>query len=121
MYVGEEDIFDLVDALTPVATKWKAIGTALRLKYSKLEELESNNRDDVHGCLLGTVAEYVHMSYDTVKHGEPTWLKVVKTVEHPAGGNNRAHAITIAKEHLKKCKINKVKLDSIITNFIHIQ
>ncbi len=88
-----------------MAVKWKAVGTLLRLKYSKLEELESRSREDVNVCLLGTIAEYVHMSYDTVKHGEPTWLKVVKAVEHPAGGNNRAHAISIAKEHIKTCKI----------------
>ncbi len=94
-----------MDALTPVAVKWKAIGTALRIKRSKLVELESTNKGEVMDCLADMVTEYVHMSYDTVKHGEPTWLKVVKAVEHPAGGNNRAHAISIAKEHSKTYKI----------------
>lgn len=101
-HTGEDDIFDIMDALSPVASKWKAIGTALRIKRNKLDELELKHKGDVHDCLADTVAEYVHMCYDTKKHGEPTWQKIVSAVEHLAGGNNRAQAIAIAKEHIKE-------------------
>ncbi len=93
-------MFDVIEALSPVAAKWKAIGTALRIKRNKLDELESTHKGDVQDCLADTVAEYVRMCYDTKKHGEPTWLKIIKAVEHSAGGNNKAHAITVAKDHL---------------------
>ena len=102
---GEDDIFDIVDALSSVAAKWKAIGTALRIKRSKLAEFESTHKGDVQDCLADMVEEYVCMGYDTKKHGEPTWLKIIKAVEHSAGGNNRAHAIIIAKNHVIKRKI----------------
>ena len=100
---GEDDMFDVIEALSPVAAKWKAIGTALRIRRNKLDEFES--KGDVQDCLANTVAEYVRMGYDTKKHGEPTWLKIIKAVEHSAGGNNKAHAIAIAKDHLLQCEI----------------
>ena len=90
-----------MEALSPVASKWKAIGTALRLKRNKLDEFELKHKGDVNECLTDTVAEYVRMCYDVKKHGEPTWRKIVRAVEHQAGGNNRAHAIVIAKDHIE--------------------
>ncbi len=102
---GEDDIFDIIDALSPVAAKWKAIGTALRIKRSKLAEFESTHKGDVLECLADTVEEYVRMGYDTKKYGEPTWLNIIKAVEHSVGGNNKAHAIAIAKDHLLQCEI----------------
>ncbi len=100
-------MFDVIEALSPVAAKWKAIGTALRIKRSKLAEFEITHKGDVQDCLADTVEEYVRMCYDTKKHGEPTWLKIIKAVEHSAGGNNKAHAIAIAKDHLILCKIRR--------------
>ena len=97
---GEDDMFDVIEALSPVAAKWKAIGTALRIRRNKLDEFESTHKGDVQDCLADTVAEYVRMGYDTKKHGEPKWLNIIKAVEHSAGGNNKAHAIAIAKDHL---------------------
>ncbi|XP_064385834.1 uncharacterized protein LOC135334540 isoform X2 [Halichondria panicea] len=98
--LGEDDMFDVIEALSPVAAKWKAIGTALRIRRNKLDEFESTHKGDVQDCLADTVAEYVRMGYDTKKHGEPKWLNIIKAVEHSAGGNNKAHAIAIAKDHL---------------------
>ncbi|XP_064392637.1 uncharacterized protein LOC135340244 isoform X2 [Halichondria panicea] len=98
--LGEDDMFDVIEALSPVAAKWKAIGTALRIKRNKLDELESTHKGDVQDCLADTVAEYLRLGYNTKKYGEPTWLNIIKAVEHSAGGNNRAHAISIAKDHL---------------------
>ena len=82
-----------------------AIGTALRIKVSKLREIEKSNKDNYQACLRNTMVEFVNMNYDVKKHGEPTWRKIVRAVEHQAGGNNRAHAIVIAKDHLMSCKL----------------
>ncbi len=101
-------MFDVIEALSPVAAKWKAIGTALRIKRNKLVELEITHKGDVQDCLADTVAEYVRMCYDIKKHGEPTWLKIIKAVEHSAGGNNRACAVAIAKDHLITRKIQDI-------------
>ncbi len=113
-------MFDVIEALSPVAAKWKAIGTALRIRRNKLDEFESTHKGDVQDCLADTVAEYVRMGYDTKKHGEPTWLKIIKAVEHSAGGNNKAHAIAIAKDHIVNRKlILKVEVQSTMTtNYI---
>lgn len=100
MYTVEDDLFDVIESLSPVATKWKAIGTALRIKRSKLEEIEKNHKAETSECLADAIAEYLHQCYDVVKYGVPTWQRIVKAVQHQAGGNNRALALTIAREHL---------------------
>ena len=49
---GEDDKFDVIEALSRVAAKWKAVETAL----SKLNELEAHaQRGDVQYCLADTV------------------------------------------------------------------
>ena len=99
-----------------------AIGTALRIKVSKLREIEKSNKDNYQACLRNTMVEFVNMNYDVKKHGEPTWRKIVRAVEHQAGGNNRAHAIVIAKDHLMSCKLCKycrVGLSSALRHLAH--
>ena len=99
--LGEEDLFDIVEALSPVVSEWMAIGTALRIKVSKPREIEKSNKDNYQACLRNTMVEFINMNYDVKKHGEPTWGNIVRAVEHQAGGNNRAHAIVIAKDHIE--------------------
>ena len=100
-----------------------AIGTALRIKVSKLREIEKSNKDNYQACLRNTMVEFVNMNYDVKKHGEPTWGKIVRAVEHQAGGNNRAHAIVIAKDHLMSCKLLckycRVGLSSALRHLAH--
>ena len=102
-FTVEDDLFDVVDALGPIVSKWKALGTALRIRPSKLDVIEKDNKEAAE-CLRYTILEYVKMCYDVKKHGEPTWQKIVKAVQHQSGGNNRALALSIAKEHLSAGK-----------------
>ena len=110
MSTVEDDLFDVLESLSPVASKWKAIGTALRIKRSKLEEIERNHKAEMSECLADAITEYLHQCYDVQKHGEPTWQDIVKAVQHQAGGNNRALALSIAREHVTGKNILYVKV-----------
>lgn len=76
------------------------MGTALRIRASKLDEIEADNKKEAAECLSCTILEYLRMCYNVKKHGEPSWQKIVQAVQHQSGGNNRALALSIAKDHL---------------------
>ena len=96
---GIGDLSDVKKELTPVAAKWKSIGTALRLSPDVLESIQSANRGKPPECLASVVTNWLNTNYNLEKFGEPTWQWLVEAVNHPAGGANTALAATIAKSH----------------------
>ena len=95
----DDDLFDVQSDLLPVATKWRSIGIALRLKYKILEGIQAGNKDDVTACLAAMVTEWLNRNYNVKRFGEPTWQRLVEAVGHPAGGANVALAREIARNH----------------------
>ena len=85
--------------LLPVATKWRSIGIALRLKYKTLDSIQAGNSGDVTACLAAMVTEWLMRNYNVKRFGEPTWQRLVEAVGHPAGGANVALAREIARNH----------------------
>ena len=85
--------------LIPVAAKWRSIGIALRLKHDVLENIDTKHSGKPHECLSDVVTEWLKKNYSVEKFGEPTWQWLVKAVDHPAGGANKALAIEIARRH----------------------
>ena len=85
--------------LISVATNWRSIGIALRLKFDVLETIKLQCSGDPRACLSCMVTEWLKRNYDVKKFGEPTWQKLVEAVDHPAGGANTALAREIAKRH----------------------
>ncbi len=47
-------MFDVIEALSPVAAKWKAIGTALRIKRTKLDEVGDYTQGKCSGLSVPT-------------------------------------------------------------------
>ena len=45
------------------------------------------------------ITEWLKRNYNSKKFGEPTWQWLVKAVNHPAGGANKALATYIAMRH----------------------
>ena len=95
----DDDLFDVQSDLLPVATKWRSIGIALRLKYKILEGIQAGNNGDPPACLGAMVTEWLNRNYNVKRFGEPTWQRLVEAVGHPAGGANMALAREIARRH----------------------
>jgi len=85
--------------LTPVATRWKSIGTALGLKPDLLEEIHAGNSSDPLACLSWVVMAWLGRNYNVKRFGEPTWQSLAEAVGHPEGGANTAVARSIAGKH----------------------
>ena len=95
----EDDLFDIIKDLTPVAARWKAIGVALRLKYGVLDSINPGRPDE---CLFDVIANWLKRNYNVDRFGPPTWRKLVEIVADPAAGNDTALADKIARKHLTK-------------------
>lgn len=95
----DDDHFDVLRELTPLAANWKTIGFALRLKPDALEKIDKQHSGDTSACLGSMVTEWLRKNYNVKKFGEPTWQRLVKAVGDPAGGANNALSKRIAKRH----------------------
>ena len=98
-YSDDDDLFDVKSELIPAASQWKSIGIALRLKPTLLDSIQAKNSSDSLACLTSMVTEWLERNYKVEKFGKPTWQWLVKVVGHPGGGDNKALAEEIAKNH----------------------
>ena len=98
----EDDLHDVITLLKGVVTKWKAIGTAFRLKQSKLREIQVANHGNPEDCLRSVLDNWLNRNYNVTKFGEPSWRRVVEVVADPAAGDNVVLARSIATAH--SCK-----------------
>ena len=95
-FTEDDDSFDVITELTPLAARWRAIGRALRLKSEKLEYPENPDQ-----CLSEVIEEWLSKrNYNQEKFGPPTWKWVVDVVAARAGGDNKGLADEIAKKYL---------------------
>ena len=100
--VDISNLFDILDELCHVSSKWKGVGLALRLHPDTLDTIEADHHD-VASRHRAVLTMWLRKSYDTTAHGEPCWDLLVAAVAHPFGGNDRALADKIAKKHNGKC------------------
>ena len=95
----DDDHFDVYSELISVATSWRSIGLALRLKQKTLDSIQAVNSSDPTACLAAMVREWLNRNYNVKRFGEPTWQQLVEAVGHPAGGAKVALARKIAMRH----------------------
>ncbi len=98
-----DDLGELVEEMDDVATKYKSIGIALRIKHSELNIIERKHRYDPKAALTSVLEEWLKLNY-SAKKGEarkmPSWRRVVEVVDKSSGGNNHALAKKIAASRL---------------------
>ena len=94
-----DDLFDVQSELSPIASNWKSVGLALRIKPDVLENIEAAKTGNPTACLFSTLKEWLNRNYNVKRFGEPTWQRLVEAVSHPAGGANVALATKIAENH----------------------
>ena len=103
-----------------IAHKWKGFGGALRIAPPLLDEIENEPGANVHNSLKKVLSLFLKQNYDFIKHGYPTWRKIIEAIFHRAGGSNPALAMKIAKNHLKvtgKCSY-AIVLIALLLSFI---
>ena len=88
---GYHDLFELIEILDPVNTRWRYIGLALRLDPAKLDEIEKEN-NELEDRLTKVLTLWLKKMYNTVKFGEPSWTLLAEAVGHPVGGKDSALA-----------------------------
>ena len=71
----------------------------LGLLSSDVDTIATMHPHNPTDCLMEVVSKWLKLSYNTHKHGLPTWQKVVAAVANSIGGNNPALAKTIAENH----------------------
>jgi len=94
----EDDLSDIITVLTEVAANWRRIGLFLRIRDSHLEAIQQEDSRPLD-CLIRMLATWLRRNYNMDRFGEPTWVKLVKAVDNPAGGGNHDLAMKIARAH----------------------
>ena len=98
----DDDFFDILKEVLPIAAKWRAVGQALRLKVGVLDSIAASHPHKVDNCLSEMLTEWLRKNYNVRRFGEPSWQRLVEVVGDPAGGANPALASQIAEKHRAK-------------------
>ena len=117
--VGEDDHFDILTEMMPVAGSWKAIGRGLRIESGRLETIQESNPGKPKECLSEMLTCWLKRNYNVERFGEPTWRAVVKVVAHPAAGDNCALALTIAEQHSGNILSNRLLQNVYVEVYIY--
>ena len=90
-----DELYDVLEALKDCKALWEDIGTALRVRIGKLEEIKAANPSDPNKCLRATMSEWLKKNYNTERFGDPSWRLLVEAV----GQFNKGVAERIARDH----------------------
>ena len=99
MFLGDDDIFDVLDELKDVQMLCFNIGLRLKLMPSTIDAIRRENLDHTQSMSKVIESWLIKKLYNVERFGEPCWQTLVEAVESPAGGNHKALAIKIAKRH----------------------
>ena len=69
-----------MDAVEPLASKWRRLSTQLHLKERTLDVIEHSNPGSVYVCLLKALREWLRLNYDHQRHGRPSWRRLAEAV-----------------------------------------
>ena len=76
----EDDLADVLDALSGLEREWRRIGTNLRLRNSALDTIEANN-NRVQNRLHSAMTEWLRLNYNYEKKDSlPSWRMLAKAV-----------------------------------------
>lgn len=90
---------DVLEEVMDMASKWKPLGRALRLRAARLDTISSNNHNNHTECLSDMLHSWLQQGYDTKKLGLPSWRLLCEAIHNPAGGDNPGLARKIAGQH----------------------
>ena len=100
--LAERNIHDVFDEVVSLAGRWQSMCNGLKLLPSDRDSIALKCHNDPENCLMEVMNKWLQKSYDTERHGPPTWQMLVAAVASCAGGNNPALAKEIAENHQSK-------------------
>ena len=92
--IGEDDLTDVVDEFSDLASRCKNFGTALGIRAADIKKIEQDYRDS-DTRLSEIILLCLMKQYNVDKFGPPSWKKFVKAAEK----FNRALAKRVAERH----------------------
>ena len=99
LILADDDARDVAEELKDVTAKCYEIGCALRIYQREMDKLEGLCRHEPVKALEKVIGHYLKQNYNTIKHGHPSWRKIVAAVSNSMGGCNHALAKKIAQNH----------------------
>ncbi len=75
----EDDLADVLDALSDLVAQWRRIATKLRLRESVVSTIEVDNKR-AEDCLHFAMTKWLKLKYNTKKNGLPSWRMLAKAV-----------------------------------------
>ncbi len=75
----EDDLADVLAALSDLEAKWRMIGTNLRLRNSALDTIEADN-SRVQSRLHSAMTEWLRLNYNYRENGVPSWRMLAQAV-----------------------------------------
>ena len=100
--IDEENAIDVKEKTVTLAAKFRSMGEVLGLPASELDKISQNYPHDCDEAYSRVIDTWLKQSYDTTRHGYPSWKKLAEAVASGAGGKNPALAWKIADAHRGK-------------------
>ena len=63
LLAGDDDLRDVISAVTDLTGRWKDLGISLGLHPSDLDTILSNNPDSSSKCLMEMLLQWLQQSY----------------------------------------------------------
>ena len=98
-YVGEDDFHDVYQEVFTLAPNYYKLGVGLGLPVTELNKVKKGYSQDLDQAFSEILLIWLRHSYDTHRHGAPTWQRLVEAIDNPAACNSHALAIKIASNH----------------------
>ena len=102
MYIGEEDLLDVVRAVITQKSSYYQLGRALGVQPTDLDGIREVNSRNLDLALNDVLLLWLRQKYNTLRFGEPSWRVLVKAVEDRGGLNSHSLAKDIALKHVIK-------------------
>ena len=100
MYIGVDNLVDVMNEVLSRKASYYALGRALRIKAGELDTVHKQYQStDFDMALNQVLLLWLRQKYNTERFGPPTWQTLVGAVENRAGINDHALAQKIAQKH----------------------
>ena len=75
---GIKDLNDVFTLLSDTFNQWKPLGLRLGISYTRLGNIETEQRGMVQGCLMEMLAAWLRQLDDAVN---PTWKQLIESLK----------------------------------------
>lgn len=82
-----------------IKAKYYQVGVELGLLPGELDAIQKECPQDIDQAFNKVILTWLRQLYDVARFGPPTWQRLFEAISSPAGGNNHALAMGIARKH----------------------